>query len=366
MCESLDFFAYKDNTIVTYSNNQLIDEIKLYDITEDISNSIIIALPNYKYLLSYEDVDMYNKIAIGKLGEDKLDFHNITISLIAPPINDGVFVSNEYYYHIKEDNKSIHERMTTNSDLLANQNLVIESEYIGNYNELVIPANIKDPNDTKTNINNLLRVKWNRNTKLTDAIYNNKTYTIYNIYILAWFDNKYIVERDKENTIIYDITQPYDTKENILNNIKITAKVIKIIDSKELKISNLITNYTHVNADESIDIYYVSDTNITILHFTADREIEIIEYDILNIMKSNNVDLADNTITEITVDDYGFAFKLTNNNWYYINTDMTCFKYLGNFDLVAISHERAERNKEIHSSELEINKYLKNIVAEYD
>lgn len=364
MCESLDFFAYKDKYILTYSNKELVDEVyvKTYN-HPDMSDWFIYTLPNYGYLLSYENVKG-NAITVGTLA-GKHTTKNLTLSGVRPPIRDGTFVDDNAYYEIKNNGN-------------------YSWKFFSGKGEPIIPANLNNLNDRNTNIENLLFVKYVLKTQERHGLiieYKDKEYTISDGYILAWFDDRYIVEHTFKTgkTIIYDLSLPYDKRENILYNTTISAKVINIIDDKELGIDgDFNTHFEHVNKDTSIDIYYVSDTKISILHFTAEillgddtrREIEVIEYNIKDILDKNKIDNKDLILEDITADDYGFAFKLNNDDWYYINKDGNCFSYLGNFMLLDISHERYERNKEIigfkFTSESDLNPNLKKLISGYD
>lgn len=324
MCDTLNIYATQNHNIVTYKNNKLIDTIPFPE--EDIDSSFIAALPNNRYVVAFEGY-----IAIGKLNDSK-SLKTYDINIEVPPVHDGTFVSDDEYYYIKEDN---------NIDVIS----IDRADYI------LIPANIKkDVKDTESNVKNLLYViKGGVNKNYTTVMYNDKEYKITNGKVVAWFDNRYIVQASASKTIIYDITESYDEKTNILNTkIAVTAGVVHVINHSDINIpldknfpNNInFSNYVYTNTDTSIDIYYLANTNLTILHLTPKRDIEVTEYDMNKVLKSHNISFNAEGLDSLTADDYGFAVRNNDDqSWYYINKKTHCTLSLGKFTSLGFSHE---------------------------
>lgn len=373
MCDNIDFYAYDGKSIVTYSKGKLVDKIdKIYGIYENnpalYSNMLL--LPNSRYIFQYSTkFSVGNTFQIGKLGEKELTFkYDVGLSIWnKSPADDGSFIGifDDKYYHINDDNSI---------DVI---------DIPGKYDKVIIPANIRDNfSDSKAIIDSLLKInnyKVNPTVNIsiiTHGKFNKLILDTIKCPILAWFDNKYIVQYNPETnmTIIYNIKNPVFSihEERIYELLKteifVTAEIVKTLSNKDIGLPDKVKyQYTHANKDNSIDIYYLTDYNISILHFTSRREIEVDEYDIKKLMEANEIDFK-SVLYSLTADDYGFAIQDKNKTYYYVDKATKCIKLLGKFESLAISHEGTKRNKEISEANLGeyINPNLRNIISEYD
>lgn len=255
MCDfPTELVLYNDNKFNIYIDNISSNSIEIKHL--DIKVLWSFPLPNNRFILSIISEGKH-KIIIGSYNSNELIIKDIFLNNI-PPVVDGTFVSNEFYYKINSYN-------------------TIEVIKLKDNNYKIIPANIKSDihEQMTTNINNLLVVKFEYGTvhKYNDS----KEYSISEDEIIAWFDNRYILTikdtyQEYESSFIklYDISRSNEsTYSSRFHEGKIVKKTIPIpitialISNKDLGLSDFKGHYVRSASDDSIDVFLYDSNNIT-------------------------------------------------------------------------------------------------------